>query len=166
MQLIIETDFLPEVECRKMRARIDENCAPSTTLPPFVEGFRTSFTAYLNEPGLTARIASLLGCNADLGEAIQGQRYDVGQRFKAHWDAFHDDSQGAQRTWSAMIYLNTVGPGGETYFPNAGIKVEPMQGMLIAWNNLLPDGKIDHNTLHEGKPVLAGRKYILTQWFR
>ncbi len=149
-----------------MMERIDATCAPSTVLGAPVEGHRTSWTAYLAEPPLTARIADTLGCDATLGEAIQGQRYDVGQEFRPHWDAFHDDTQGAQRTWSAMIYLNTVTAGGETCFPNIGLSFTPLPGMLIAWHNLLSGGAIDPATLHQGKPVIAGRKYILTEWFR
>ena len=65
-----------------------------------------------------------------------------------------------------MIYLNDVEEGGATWFPQAGFRVEPRPGLLLAWNNMDPDGKPNVNTLHEGMPVLKGVKYIVTKWFR
>ena len=65
-----------------------------------------------------------------------------------------------------MIYLNDVPEGGETWFPTAGIKVKPRAGLLLAWNNMKPDGSPNEATLHEGMAVVSGVKYIVTKWFR
>ena len=54
------------------------------------------------------------------GEPLQGQRYDVGQEFKAHTDYFEPGgadydrfcSVAGQRTWTFMVYLNAVDAGG------------------------------------------------------
>ena len=48
----------------------------------------------------------------------------------------------------------------------AGIRVAPKPGLLLAWNNMKPDGAANPGTLHEGMPVVAGTKYIVTKWFR
>jgi prolyl 4-hydroxylase len=71
-----------------------------------------------------------------------------------------------QRTWTAMIFLNDVEEGGATWFPLAGIRVKPKRGLLLAWNNMNPDGSPNVNTLHEGMAVQQGVKYIITKWFR
>jgi len=42
----------------------------------------------------------------------------------------------------------------------------PEKGLAIAWNNLYPDGRVNHDTLHAGLPVEAGHKIILNKWFR
>src|SRR3546814_7418310 len=65
-----------------------------------------------------------------------------------------------------MIYLNDVAEGGATWFPTAGIRVAPKRGLLLAWNNMKPDGTPNEMTLHEGMPVEKGVKYIITKWFR
>ena len=73
---------------------------------------------------------------------------------------------GGQRTWTAMVYLNDVEEGGATWFPRAGIRVSPRRGLLLAWNNMNPDGSPNPATLHEGMAVVSGVKYIVTKWFR
>jgi prolyl 4-hydroxylase len=37
---------------------------------------------------------------------------------------------------------------------------------MLIWNNLLPDGSPNYDTLHEGMRVTEGQKYIITKWFR
>ncbi len=120
------------------------------------------------------RIARFLGIAPENGETMQGQRYAPGQQFRAHHDYFHEGqsywqamkAQGGQRTWTAMIYLNPVAEGGATWFPEAGMRVAPKRGMLLAWNNMRLDGSPNPSTLHEGMPVVRGVKYIVTKWFR
>ena len=65
-----------------------------------------------------------------------------------------------------MIYLNDVEEGGATWFPLAGLRVNPKRGLLLAWNNMNPDGSPNDKTLHEGVAVMKGTKYIVTKWFR
>ena len=65
-----------------------------------------------------------------------------------------------------MVFLNDVPEGGATWFPQAGVKIAPKRGMLLAWNNMSPDGTPNGLTLHEGMPVVEGVKYIVTKWFR
>jgi prolyl 4-hydroxylase len=38
--------------------------------------------------------------------------------------------------------------------------------MLLIWNNALPDGAPNQNTLHAARPVIKGTKYVVTKWFR
>lgn len=65
-----------------------------------------------------------------------------------------------------MVYLNTVELGGETVFPLLGRAFTPVACLALVWNNLHPDGSPNHTTLHEALPVLQGRKYVITKWFR
>src|SRR3546814_11934344 len=75
-------------------------------------------------------------------------------------------AEGGQRSWTAMIYLNTLEEGGETSFPALGFGVSPRAGLLLMWNNMRPDGSPNPDTLHEARPVESGRKYVVTKWFR
>jgi prolyl 4-hydroxylase len=38
--------------------------------------------------------------------------------------------------------------------------------MALLWNNLLPDGSPNKETMHAGEPVTSGHKIIITKWFR
>ena len=65
-----------------------------------------------------------------------------------------------------MVFLNEVEQGGETHFTDIGIQIEPKTGVLLIWNNALPDGSPNESTIHAGTPVLKGTKYIITKWYR
>ena len=180
LDLFVARDFLSHEECAGLIALIDAERMPSQLLAPSDDpDFRTSESCNL-DPGhplvrqVEDKITDLLGLQPELGETIQGQRYIVGQQFKPHHDFFHTtgdywpemERTGGQRTWTAMIFLNAPEEGGQTAFPEAGIKVSPRPGNLLAWNNLDAKGQPNHNTLHQGCPVVAGAKYIVTKWYR
>jgi len=65
-----------------------------------------------------------------------------------------------------MIYLNDPEGGGETEFPDLGLKVTPKLGRAVVWNNLLETGQGNDKTRHQSLPVTAGTKTIITKWFR
>jgi prolyl 4-hydroxylase len=37
---------------------------------------------------------------------------------------------------------------------------------MVIWNNMALDGSPNPWTTHEGQPVEAGMKYIVTKWYR
>lgn len=167
-------------ECRDLIDLIDANPTPSQLMGPTDDPeFRTSHSCNLH-PGeplvemLEARIHGAVGIQAELGETVQGQRYAVGQQFKPHYDYFHpgedywpyQERSGGQRTWTAMLFLNEPDDGGHTAFPDAKVTVRPRTGNLLVWNNLTPDGDPNPRSLHQGSPVEAGTKYVVTKWYR
>ena len=172
-------DLLSSRECAAVIRAIDAALVPSTvTHGP--SDYRTSRTCHLHAADavlaseLDQRFARLMGVSPALSEPIQGQRYDVGQYFKAHTDWFapgtaeyeEHASLGGQRTWTLMVYLNAVASGGETVFQRVGRRFTPIAGLGLAWNNLHASGEPNHDTLHEAMPILEGRKYVITKWFR
>ena len=173
-------DFLSAAQCAALVAMIDANRRPSTLMSDQGgTGFRTSESCDMDRHSpqvqpIDESIAALLGIDPVFSETMQGQRYAPGQHFKAHHDYFHEREDywhrmkytGGQRTWTAMIYLNDVAEGGATWFPQAGIRVAPRRGMLLAWNNMAANGEPNPLTIHEGMAVAKGVKYIVTKWFR
>jgi prolyl 4-hydroxylase len=180
LELFIVRGFLDGETCAALIELIDERRRPSEIADDSgIANYRTSETCDL-DPKLPAvaevdrRIVELLGLPPASGELIQGQRYAPGQEFKAHTDTFepggydfylHTADKG-QRTWTAMVYLNQPEAGGATRFKAIGKTVQPEPGKLLAWNNLLPDGRPNMATMHQGMKVRRGTKYILTKWFR
>jgi prolyl 4-hydroxylase len=179
-QIYYYPGFLSDAECDALIRLIDANRRPSTLLAASEDPeFRTSESCDLDRWSpdvrpLDERMANLLGVPPEHGETMQGQRYAPGQQFRPHYDWFSENqgyweamkASGGQRTWTTMIYLNEVEEGGATWFPQAGIRVMPKRGLLLAWNNMKPDGSPNPGTLHEGSPVVKGTKYIITKWFR
>ena len=180
LELFIVRGFLDGETCAALIELIDERRRPSEIADDSgIANYRTSETCDL-DPKLPAvaevdrRIVELLGLPPASGELIQGQRYAPGQEFKAHTDTFepggydfylHTADKG-QRTWTAMVYLNQPEEGGATRFKAIGKTAQPEPGKLLAWNNLLPDGRPNMATMHQGMKVRRGTKYILTKWFR
>jgi prolyl 4-hydroxylase len=180
VQVYYHLDFLDAAQCDTLIAIIDANRRPSSLLSDKAGAdFRTSESCDMDRYSpqvqpIDDAIARLLGVPAENGETLQGQRYAPGQHFRAHHDYFHEgesywqqmQASGGQRTWTSMIYLNDVAEGGATWFPQAGFKIAPRRGLLLAWNNMKPDGTPNELTLHEGTDVVEGTKYIVTKWFR
>jgi prolyl 4-hydroxylase len=180
LELFIVRRFLDPESCQALVEQIDRHRRPSTIADDIgVPGFRTSETCDLDSREsvvslVEGRICDFLGQALDLGEPPQGQRYAPGQEFKLHTDTFEPGGPdyyehcaiAGQRTWTAMIYLNEPEEGGATRFKAIGKTIQPEIGKLLAWNNLLPDGRPNPATLHQGMKVRRGTKYVLTKWFR
>lgn len=180
LDIYIVRDFLDVRDCSELIALIDANNEPSRLLSYNGDlEFRTSHSCNVdpNDPTVLrveAKLTSLLGIEPVHGETIQGQRYQVGQQFKPHYDFFHQGESyweemmrtGGQRTWTAMVFLNDVDGGGETNFTHAAAKVTPRRGNLLCWNNMNGIGEPNSYAMHQGMPVTAGTKYIITKWFR
>jgi prolyl 4-hydroxylase len=180
IELFDRPRFLPPELCTRLIALIDQDRRPSTIADPNGDHyFRTSETCDLNgeEPAvqdLEARLFALNGIDPAHGEPVQGQRYQVGQEFKAHTDYFEPSGQdfvkycsvAGQRTWTFMAYLNEVEAGGATRFKVVDKMFRPETGKLVCWNNHRPDGTLNAATLHHGMKVRKGVKYVITKWYR
>lgn len=172
--------FITPDLCARLIELIDKDRRPSTIADANGDDyFRTSETCDLSRKDasvqeLEALFFALNGIDPKLGEPVQGQRYAVGQEFKAHTDYFTPGgpdyeqycSQSGQRTWTFMIYLNEVEAGGATRFKVVGKTFQPETGKLLCWNNARPDGSVNPNTLHHGMKVRKGVKYVITKWYR
>ena len=173
-------DFVSPLLREQLISLIDQDRRPSTIADDNGDQyFRTSETCDLRraEPAvreLEAMLTELSGIDPTHGEPLQGQRYAVGQEFKAHTDYFTPGgpdweqfcSISGQRTWTFMIYLNDVDAGGATRFKAVGKTFQPEAGKLLCWNNRRPDLSENPNTLHHGMKVRKGTKYVITKWYR
>lgn len=180
VQFYLMEGFLSSEECAALVTQIDSGCYPSPLYDKDnYADVRTSQSCNLNvyDPlvaSIDARIAALVGLDRALGEPLQGQRYAEGQEFKDHADFFYIDqpywaeygAHGGQRTWTAMVYLASPQSGGGTAFPLIDLDIAPRVGRILVWNNMALDGSPNPWTLHCGRPVLGGVKYIVTKWYR
>ena len=179
-ELFAVGDFLSMAECQRLCTMVDLHARPSSLHEiGYDTGFRTSYSGDLDPcdsfvMGISRRVDDLMGLPPLTGEPIQGQRYLPGQQFKPHNDWFYtsekywqlERKRGGQRSWTTMVFLNSVEEGGETHFTEIGIKIEPKPGVLLIWNNAKTDGTPNLDTMHAGMPVIKGVKYIFTKWYR
>lgn len=173
-------EFLDARECAHVMALIDQVARPSEIVLASADpDYRTSFSGDVDQAdpvvkAIERRLSDLIGIDLAWGETVQGQRYHPGQQFREHCDWFdttreywQDELQrGGQRSWTAMVYLNEVEEGGVTEFPRLSASIAPQPGALLLWNNNLPDGTPNPDTLHAALPVVRGVKYVITKWFR
>jgi len=180
IELFAVGNFMSAAECTKMIEMVDAVAEPSAVFDlAYDSGFRTSYSGNINPHDpfirtISDRIDDLLGLERIFGETIQGQRYTIGQQFKPHHDWFHPGTSywedvmahGGQRSFTAMVFLNDVEEGGLTHFPEIDTALKPKAGVIALWNNASPDGLTNPKTLHAGCPVTAGKKYVITRWYR
>lgn len=119
---------------------------------------------------LAEGVAQLTGVPAVFQEPLQILHYRPGDEYRPHFDAFAQDSptlrQGGNRQLTLILYLNSVASGGETAFPELGIRIFPVPGSGVLFRNLNAQGQRHPQSLHAGLPVTQGEKWIATQWIR
>ncbi|KAK3429603.1 hypothetical protein EUGRSUZ_E01099 [Eucalyptus grandis] len=111
-------------------------------------------------------------------------RYEIGQKYNSHCDAFDPAQYGpqkSQRVATFLLYLSDVEEGGEIMFPFengmnmdgtydfkkcVGLKVKPRQGDGLLFYSLLPNGTIDPTSIHGSCPVIKGEKWVAPKWIR
>ena len=71
-----------------------------------------------------------------------------------------------QRIVTFLLYLNEGFAGGETDFPDAGLRFKGKTGDAIFWANVDALGQPEPLTRHAGLPPTSGEKWILSQWIR
>lgn len=184
VELYTLDNFLNNVECQEI-IKLTKKYSKQSTVVNYnsdrnTSDWRTSLTCHLNDINenkeiiskINERICLTMNIKDSFSEPIQAQYYQVGKQFKPHTDYFDpgtnvDDVElRGNRTWTFMIYLNDVEIEGETYFPNINKSFKPQKGMALIWNNTDLYGNLNYNTLHQGKPVISGEKFIITKWFR
>lgn len=106
-------------------------------------------------------------------EDMQILKYEVGEEYEPHFDFFDSSTthhsvldRGGQRVATIIMFLTDIPEGGETIFPEVGIKIPPRRGNGILFFNMTPDHQLDRLSRHGGAPVKVGEKWVATQWLR
>ncbi|XP_059282524.1 probable prolyl 4-hydroxylase 9 isoform X3 [Lycium ferocissimum] len=96
------------------------------------------------------------------GEAFNVLRYEIGQRYQSHYDAFDPAQYGPQKS-----QRNGQNMDGKYDFSKCiGLKVKPRRGDGLLFYSLFPNGTIDLTSLHGSCPVIRGEKWVATKWIR
>lgn len=179
-EVLLLYDFVSEQEAERLIEAADAHFKRSSTVCDDPGGCavdeRTSSSAAVPRSAITDAVQDRGRELAMLpvAETVQVVRYEPGQEYKPHLDAFdwsigkHALAQydGRQREATILVYLSAPEAGGETVFPELGIRVAPISRAAIYWRNVRSDGSIDRRTLHGGAPVIKGVKYAANLWFR
>lgn len=101
-------------------------------------------------------------------EPLQLLHYGQGGHYIPHVDAetlYSDEDRlelwekTLDRDISVVYFLNDDFVGGELFFPNLGLLIQPTAGTLVCFPS-------DHNYIHGVKPVTSGRRFSVVTWMR
>ena len=115
---------------------------------------------------LNRRLAVASGTKVRAGEPLQILHYAPGQQYHEHSDALPGVTPSQQRVLTFLVYLNEDFDGGETSFPQLGIKARGKTGDGLLFRNASADGRPDPLAIHAGLPVTRGVKYLASRWIR
>ena len=111
-------------------------------------------------------IAAASATQVGWGEPLHVLRYVPGQQYRPHHDAHAFGPVEKRRIATALLYLNDAYEGGETNFPELGIKVRGGIGDLLIFHNLDAANMPDPRMIHAGLPIRSGEKWLATRWIR
>lgn len=104
-------------------------------------------------------------------EPLQIVHYKKGGKYDPHYDGdectVDQCKLKLQRIATFLIYLNDDFQGGHTAFPVSNVSITPKKGkLLFFWVADPKTSQIYKETLHGGKVIESGEKWIATQWIR
>lgn len=160
-------DLLSPEECDELISRSESLGYEAAAVGgESIPQLRNNGRAFLEDPTLAAelwrRAAPFVPRHREghsacgLHERFRFYRYETAEMFGAHYDGAVHRGEFEVSKLTFMIYLGDVDEGGSTNFYGPGLvlqhEVRPARGKALVF---------DHCRLHEGAPVLRGRKYVL-----
>jgi prolyl 4-hydroxylase len=178
-------DLMSPAECEALIALARPRLVPSTVVDPqtgqdVVAGYRNSVGMFfrLGENDLIARLdrrfSEAMNLPVENGEGLQVLCYGPGGATAPHYDFVVPTNpanlasveRSGQRLSTLLAYLTDVEAGGETVFPRAGWSVQPRRGNAIYFESSNNRAQLDPQSLHAGRPVERGEKWVVTKWMR
>ena len=114
---------------------------------------------FINKP-IIERCNSILGHDKSIFEPLHIVKYEPGDFYKPHFDCTPVNV----RVYTFIIILNDNYQGGETYFPNLDKYYKLGKGDALFFHNYTTNRLETKLSLHGGKEVLSGEKWIANMW--
>jgi hypothetical protein len=107
-------------------------------------------------------------------EAPTVLHYAVGEQITNHYDFVNprmphyekEIAERGQRIVTFLVYLNDDYEGGETEFPQLGLRYHGAKGHGLFFTNALPNGEGDTRMVHAGLPPKDNEKWLMSQFIR
>lgn len=95
-------------------------------------------------------------------EELHIVHYKTNGFYTPHFD--HLGVEKHERMYTFVIYLNDNYEGGETDFPNLCKSYKLEKGSALFFHNFNTDNSVTKLSLHSGRKVLKGEKWIANLW--
>ena len=120
------------------------------------------------------RMARAAEWSVENSEMLCVVAYQSGEQYLPHFDCITVDeptaaeelNRSGQRARTVVVALNDDFKGGELRFCYADHEVEPEVGTAVIYDNIIADGDIDEQSMHETIPVEEGIKWIAVKKMR
>jgi prolyl 4-hydroxylase len=174
-------DFINEKEANYILEKAKDKFKPSVIYGNIiVEQIRKSNTVWLSKNDdvikkIILRVCEKCNLPFKNAEHLQVVKYDTTGYYRNHYDTAYEDkdetrcffSYGGHRVVTMLIYLNDDFEGGDTAFINLRKKIKPPKYAGIIFYSLDKKKEFCHPlSLHEGKTVQSGNKYVANIWLR
>ncbi|THU74983.1 hypothetical protein C4D60_Mb04t39130 [Musa balbisiana] len=182
-------NFATAEQCQTIVQKAKSRLRPSTLAlrkgetAENTQGIRTSSGTFVSASEdssgvlgqIEEKIARATVIPREQGEAFNILRYEIGQRYASHYDAFNPAEYGPQKSQRVCISLlsttNFAVNGSNMdiaydYEKCIGLKVKPRKGDGLLFYSLFTNGTIDPASLHGSCPVIKGEKWVATKWIR
>jgi hypothetical protein len=121
-----------------------------------------------------SRISAAIGIPIQHMEGPTVLHYAPGEQITNHYDFVNpripnydrEIAERGQRIVTFLIYLNEDYEGGETDFPELGLRFRGGKRGGLVFANALPSGEPDLRMVHAGLPPRDGAKWLLSQFVR
>jgi prolyl 4-hydroxylase len=131
-------------------------------------------TADVVHAAVQTRIAAAIGLPVQHLEAATVLHYSPGEQITDHYDFVNPRMPGyateiaerGQRIATFLVYLNDDYEGGETDFPQLGLRYHGGKRGALFFANALPNGEPDLRMVHAGLPPKNNEKWLLSQFVR
>jgi len=122
---------------------------------------------------VSARVAQAAELPLANQEPLNVLHYLPGEEYRPHFDFITRSELNeaelkacGQRAATLLVYLNDDYEGGETEFPELGLRFKARAGDALLFFNLTAGGEPDPRTLHAGLPPVRGEKWLYSKWIR
>jgi hypothetical protein len=130
--------------------------------------------ADLVQIAVQARMSAATGMAIDHMEGPTVLHYAPGEQITNHYDFvnpripnYQDEiARRGQRIITFLVYLNDDYEGGETEFPNLGLRYRGGKRNGLFFTNALPNGQPDLRMVHAGLPPKDKEKWLMSQFIR
>ena len=120
------------------------------------------------------RMSTAVGVPIEHMEGPTVLHYAIGEQITNHYDFVNPRIQNyqaelekrGQRIVTFLVYLNDDYEGGETDFPEIGLRYHGAKGNGIFFTNALPNGAPDLRMVHAGLPPRDNEKWLMSQFIR
>ncbi len=126
------------------------------------------------QAAVQTRMAVATGIPLQNMEGLSVLHYSPGEQITNHYDFVNprmpnyqaEIEKRGQRIVTFLVYLNDDYEGGETDFPDLGLRYHGGKRAGLFFTNALPNGEPDLRMVHAGRPPQDKEKWLATQFIR